>query len=167
MGDILRTTLVLGAIVLGLFLVGKVIFSSTPDNPTSEVDYLLAASGVEDSTGFDPLVAPELDKNWRATVATFDGNRWRYVVTTPEKEFISFEQATLTARELLMASDVEHSRGKSIDIAGETWGVGKDKVGNTAYFREVDGQTLLVVSSAKPATVTAYIESLVPFSSLS
>lgn len=166
MGDVLRTTVVLGAIILGLFVIGNVLFTTTPENPTSDVDYLLAASGVEDRTGFDPLVPPTLEKGWRATVADFDGNRWRLVVNTENKEFISFEQARVSMRELLATSTVEPEHDKTVSLAGQTWNVGVDEAGNSAYFREDGELGFMLISNAKIELVDDYVSSFAPFSAL-
>lgn len=166
MGDVLRTTVVLGLVILGVFFIGKFVFSSEPENPTSEAEYLLAASGVEDVAGFDPLVPPTLNEGWRSTVADFDGNRWRLVVTTEAKKFISYEQARVSARELLMTSAVEPSRGPDVEFATHTWSVGEDESGNRAYFREEGELVHMVISSASEEVLRDYVSSLVPFSTL-
>ena len=166
MGDVLRTTIVLGLAILGIFFVGKIFFTSEPENPTSEVDYLLAASGVEDMANFDPVVPPELPAGWRATVAEFDGHSWRLVVVTDGKKFVSYEHARVSVREMLMTSTVEQTRGESGDFAAHTWSVGKDENGNPAYFREDGDFVHMVISSADTDVVHDYVASFVPFSSL-
>lgn len=166
MGDIIRTTVVLGLAVLAIFLIGKFFFTNEPEHPTSGVDYLLAADGVEPMAGFDPLVPPTLDEGWRSTVARFDANRWRLVVTTADQDFVSTEQTKASRREILMTSGVELERGKTAKLAGETWDVGNDGSGHRAFLREADGFVYLVISSAPKKTVEAYVASFVPFSTL-
>lgn len=166
MGDVLRTTIVLGLAVLGIFFVGKIFFTAEPENPTSDVDYLLAASGVEAMANFDPLVPPELAEGWRATVAEFNGRSWRLVVVTDEQKFVSYEHARVSVREMLMTSTVEQVRGESTEFAGHTWNVGKDENGNPAYFREDGDFVHMVISSADTDVVQGYVASFVPFSSL-
>ena len=166
MGDIIRTTVVLGVAVLGIFLIGKFFFTSEPEHPTSGVDYLLAASGVEPMADFDPLVPPSLDDGWRSTVARFDANRWRLVVTTADQDFVSTEQSRASVREILTTSGVELKSGKTAKLAGETWSVGEDGSGHTAYLREADGFVYLVIGSAPKQTIDDYVASFVPFSTL-
>lgn len=166
MGDILRTTIVLGLILVGLFAAGKLLFTVEPENPTSDVDYLLAASGVENSAGFDPLVVPKLDEGWRATVAKFDGNSWRFVITR-DKEFYSFEQVRMGEREFLLTSGITLKDDATVDFDGTTWRIGSDESGNPAYLRDDSGFMYAVTSNAKRADIEAYMASLVPFSTVS
>lgn len=169
MGDVLRTTLVLGLILVVLFFLGQLFFAQTPENPVSEVDYLTAASGVEASAGFDPLVPPSLDEGWRSTVARFDGNRWNLVITSDEQEFLSLEQAKRSMTSTWAAAEVDAANLDPVLIDGVEWLQGTGPHGEVALGREDQDQELsiLVLGSGEADDVRRYASSLVPFSTVS
>lgn len=166
MGDVLRTTFVLGAFVAGLFLVAQLFFSSTPEHPVPEVDYQTAAAGAQDSTGFDPLVPADLGEDWRATVARFDGNRWFLVVNTPARDFLSLEQARVGLGEALTKATVKDDDLSDVTIDGNTWQRGTNQNGDVALAREAGEVAIVVIGSGSFEDVRAYVASLVPFSSV-
>lgn len=167
MGDVLRTTLVLGAILLGLYFVGQLLFAETPEHPVNEVDYVIAASGVEASTGFDPLVPPSLHEGWRATVARFDGNRWNLVINSPEREFLSVEQASRSLTSAWSALEVDTADLDPVMIDGVEWLQGTGSNGEVVLGREDGEVSILVLGSGEVEDVRNYASSLVPFSTLS
>ncbi|MET1133476.1 MAG: DUF4245 domain-containing protein [Aeromicrobium sp.] len=165
MGDVVRSVLVLGAVVLGLWLVGR-LFTETPDNPTSEVDWRGAASGVEVRAGFVPLVPTELPDRWRATRAELIGDRWQLNVVTDEDDYVGLTQRIGEADDLPKLVE-DRAAGSKADgeqkIAGTTWQVfsGPD---DAVTFGAVVGTDLVVVtSSAERPVVEDYVASLEPF----
>lgn len=166
MGDVLRTTFVLGAFVAGLFLVAQLFFSSTPEHAVPEVDYRTAAAGAKDSAGFDPWIPAELGEDWRATVAKFDGNRWFLVVNTPDRDFLSLEQARMGLDEALTKSTVDDEDLSNVTIDGNTWQRGTNENGDIALAREDGDVSIVVIGSGSFEDVRAYVASLVPFSSV-
>ncbi|MFO6451468.1 MULTISPECIES: DUF4245 domain-containing protein [unclassified Aeromicrobium] len=167
MGDVLRSVLVLGGVVLAIFLFGK-LFTQTPDQPTSDVDWRTAASGVEVRAGFVPLVPTELPEGWRATRAELIDDRWQMNVVTDVNQYVGLTQRTAAADELpkLVRDRAEGSEPDGeVEINGATWQVFKGPDGDTTLGRAVETEIVVVTSSAQRAVVEDYVASLEPFTS--
>lgn len=166
MGDVLRSVLVLGAVVLGLWLIGQ-LFTQTPDRPTSDQDWQTAASGVEPRAGFAPLAPASLPEGWRATRAELIGDRWQLGLVTDSQEYVGLTQQPGSAAGL-QALVNERAPGSDpageVQIDGEQWFVftGEDA---TTFARVVDQTTVVVTGSADRAVIEDYIAALEPVSS--
>lgn len=166
MGDVLRSVLVLGAIVLGVFFIGQLV-TVTPDKPTSDADWRTAASGVEQRAGYVPLVPDELPDGWRATRAALDGDRWQLNVVTKDGDFIGLTQRPGDAKDLAaLVKDraPETKPAGEADVAGTTWQLsiaGEERT----YARLVGRQAVVVTGTAPRGQFEDYIASLEPFSS--
>lgn len=165
MGDVLRSVLVLGAIVLALWFVGRLV-TVTPDQPTSDADWRTAASGVEPRAGFVPLVPPELPDGWRATRAELIGDRWQLNLVTKDGDFVGLSQQPGDAKALPRLVE-DRSEGSTADgavqVDGQTWQVftaGED----TALARVIGQQAVVVVGTTPRDVLEDYVASLVPFS---
>lgn len=167
MGDVVRSVLVLGGIVLAIFLFGR-LFTQTPDNPTAEVDWRGAASGVEVRAGFVPLVPTELPEGWRATRAELIDDRWQLNVVTELDEYVGLTQRTGAAEELpkLVQDRAEGSEAAGeVQLSGATWQVFTGPEGETTLGRAVETEIVVVTSSAERTVVEDYVASLEPFTS--
>lgn len=166
MGDVLRSVLVLGAVVLGLWLFGQLL-TQTPDKPTSDADWRTAASGVEPRAGFAPLVPPELPDGWRATRAELIDDRWQLNLVTDDGEYVGLSQRKGGATVLtsLLDDRVKDARERDATRIGDvTWkvlGSGED----TAFAGLVDGTAVVVTGTATRAQLADYVETLEPYSS--
>jgi len=166
MGDVLRSVLVLGAVVLGLWFVGQLV-TVTPDKPTSDADWRTAASGVEARAGFVPLVPDELPDGWRATRAELLGDRWQMNVVTKDGEFVGLTQRPGDANALEDLVEDRAPEAKSADdveVDGRTWQhftAGEERT----YARLVGKQAVVVTGTASTKQFEAYLASLAPFSS--
>lgn len=164
MGDILRTTFVLGGGLLLVFVIATVLFTRTPDHPTNEIDYKLAASGVEAMAKFDPLVPAQLPPSARVTVAKFDGNSWFLVASTSDSEFISVEQARLPIKSAVERAEVSYGDLETVTIDGVDWQRSHDAEGRIAIVRQDGDLTTIVIGTGDWSETSAYASSLVPFS---
>lgn len=166
MGDILRSVLVLGAVVLGIFLFGR-LFAETPDQPTSDADWRTAASGVQPRAGFAPLVPSDLPEGWRATRAELIDDRWQLNVVTKDGEFVGLSQRRGDAESLeqLVEERAEGAdKAAPVRIGGEQWDV--LEAGEDTVFARVVGPTAVVVTgTASRDEMQDYIASLEPYSS--
>lgn len=165
MGDVVRSVLVLGAIVLALWFVGRLV-TVTPDQPTSDADWRTAASGVEPRAGFTPLVPPQLPDGWRATRAELVEDRWQLNVVTRDGDFVGLSQRPGDAKTL---KQLVEDRAEASDadgaarIGGKAWEVftsGED----TTLARVVGREAVVVTGSAPRDVLQDYVASLVPFS---
>jgi len=163
MGDVLRSVLVLGAIVLGVWFVGRLV-TVTPDKPTNDVDWQLAASGVEPRLGFVPLVPAELAKSWRATSAKVVDDRWQLGVLDSSGEYIGLSQKVGSMDSLLRDRASESKPAGTVEVAGQTWYLSKGPGKDLTFAREVGDQAVVVTGTAKQAEIEEYLRSLVRYS---
>lgn len=164
MGDVVRSVLVLGAIVMGLWFVGK-LFTVTPENPTSDVDWQTAASGVERQLGFVPLVPEKLPEGWRATTATFADGRWQLGLMTEDGEYVGLSQSAVDVSDLLRNRVPGNTGSGTVDIAGNTWLVRSSPKGEAALARKVGTGAVVITGSADRDELEDFAASLVPYSS--
>ncbi|MEH3033496.1 MAG: DUF4245 domain-containing protein [Aeromicrobium erythreum] len=158
MGDVVRSVAVLGLIVLGIFLVGKLV-TVTPDNPTSAVDYRDAARSATDAVSFPVLAPPALPEGWRATSARLDdGKVWALGVVTADDDFVGLHQGT-DREDLLDRYGRGTARG-DVTIDGDSWQERRGSKGETVLVRQVGGSTAIVTGTAPRATVLDFVASL-------
>ncbi|MFS0886088.1 DUF4245 domain-containing protein [Aeromicrobium sp. 179-A 4D2 NHS] len=166
MGDVLRSVLVLGAVVLGLWLFGQLL-TQTPDKPTSDADWRTAASGVEGRAGFAPLVPDELPEGWRATRAELIDTRWQLNLVTQDDEFVGLSQVPGDAKSLRTLIADRAPDGKpdgTVPIGGDEWQL-LTAGDETTFARVVGRQAVVVTGTAPRAVMQDYIASLEPYSS--
>ena len=163
MGDVFRSVLVLGAIVLAVWFVGRLV-TLTPDKPTSDVDWQLAASGVEPRLGFVPIVPNELPKSWRATSAKVAEDRWQLGVLDDSGEFFGLSQNVGSIDSLIR----ERAKGSKyvgpVEVAGQIWYLYKRPGKDLTFAREFGDQAVVVTSTAKQAEIEDYLQTLVRYS---
>ena len=159
MGDIIRSVLVLGLIVLLLWGFGR-FFTRTPDNPVKAIDYAKVVSQAKPAADF-ALVAPDsLPSGWKATSARFDPDSWRMGVLTGDEEFIGLYQVKVSIdRAVDQFADGSKSAGTA-EVAGETWTVRKGPQDRLTYVRREDGLTTLLNGTAPRAVLEDYVSSL-------
>lgn len=158
-GDILRTMVVIGALVFFLYLVG-LFFTIEPEHPVSEADYLLAAEGVEPMAGFVPFVPTGLPEGSRVTSARFDTTSWYVGVVMPDEEFISLRQVELGEPDAI--EDIEE--GEDVNVSGVTW-VQWAEDGDTSLSRIHDQTSVTVTATGSATDAVEFAESLVLFQS--
>ena len=161
LGDIVRSVAVMGAIILVLWLVGRV-FTVTPDEPpVSTVDYASILPAAERETGFDLLAPTSLPDGWRATSARVRDGAWYLgVLTRDDDDFVGLTQAE--GEEADVVDDVAgpSDRDGTAELGGATWTRWTVVDGGLAYSRQVDGTTAVVESSIDRGTLEAYVASL-------
>ncbi len=163
MGDIVRSVLVLGGIVLALWLFGR-LFTVTPDEPTASVDWQTAASGVEPRAGYAPLVPPSLPEGWRATTAKLTGTQWQLGVVTDDGGYIGLTQASVEPETLLRDRAPGSKAAGEVELGGRTWQERTGPEEDTTFVTTVGEQAVVVRGSADRDVLEDYVASLVPFS---
>jgi hypothetical protein len=159
MGDIVRSVVVLGLIVLALYGFGK-LFTQEPETPTPAVDYATIVDQVRPVADFEVLAPPSLPKGWKANRASFDIEGWHLGVLTDDKDYIGLDQAKVSVdRAVERFADGSEADGTA-DIDGETWSVRKGPEGRTTYVRRDGDATTVVIGTASRSVIEDYISSL-------
>jgi hypothetical protein len=158
-GDIIRSMVVIGAVILGLYGIGQ-LFTSEPDTNVKTVDYAQIVSQARPAATF-PLAAPSgLPQGWRATSARFQENGWHLGVLTDTDDYVGLEQLKGTAsRAVDRFAEGSRSSGTA-DVAGQTWNVRTGPKGRLTYLRNENGLTTLINTTASRAVLEDYIASL-------
>src|SRR5688500_2201871 len=96
----LRTTAVMGALLLGVVLIGQLV-TVTPDRPEVRVDLGDAVTGAKATATFEVIAPPALPDGWIATSARFTPDAWHLGVLTADDKYIGLEQATTSAKTII------------------------------------------------------------------
>ena len=159
MGDVVRSVVVLGLIVLTLYGVGQ-FFTREPETPAPAVDYATIVDQVRPVADFEVLAPPSLPKGWQANRATFDIDGWHLGVLTDDEEYIGLDQASVSVdRAVERFADGSRADGTA-DIEGETWSVRKGPQDRTTYVRRDGDATTVVVGTPSRRVIEDYISSL-------
>ena len=159
MGDIARSIGVLGAIILALFLVGRLV-TVTPDQPTRSIDYREAVESSRTVAEFDLYAPRSLPQGWRATSVRFEENTWHLGVVTDEDDYVGLEQvATSTKRAIERFANGSRARGET-DIIGDTWSLRTGPRDDLTYVRRDGDITIVVTGTASRPVMERYISSL-------
>lgn len=158
-GDIVRSMVVIAAILLGLYGFGQ-LYTETPENTVKTIDYVSVVEEARPAASF-PLAAPAtLPKGWRATSARFQTSGWHLGVLTDDDDYVGLEQLrSSTDRAIDRFADGSRS-DDTAEVAGKTWSVRTGPDGRVTYLRNEDGLTTLVNSTASRSVVEDYIVSL-------
>ncbi len=164
MGDIARSIAVLGAIILVLFAVGRLL-TVTPDEPTRAVDYREAVESSRTVADFDLYAPDSLPQGWRATSVRFEDDSWHLGVVTDEDEYVGLEQVKADV-EQAVERFAEGSRpaGDAV-VGGDTWSLFTGPRDDRTYVRR-DGagsegdMTIVVTGTAPREEMERYIASL-------
>lgn len=165
MGDILRTTFVLGLIVIVVFAIGQFLFARNPSRPTAEVDWRTAASGVKPALGFTPLVPGELPKGWYVNAARFENGTWHLGITDKD-DYIGLEQGSLTPDKLVAKFAASSKPAGTVTIDGHDWAK-RTGGGRTILVRTVGRSSALVTGTGSTTSIVRYVASLAPYTSAS
>ena len=159
-GDIIRSMVVIGAIILALFGIGK-LFTADPESTVKPIDYASVVASARPAATF-PLLAPRtLPQGWRATSARFQENGWHLGVLTASDDYVGLEQVRGTSQRAVdRFADGSKSAGTA-DVAGVTWNVRTGPDGRLTYLRTEGGFTTLLNTTASRRVLESYISSLV------
>jgi len=159
-GDALRTTAIMGALLIGAFVVGQLV-TVTPDRPERRVELADAVAGARAAARFDIIAPPALPKGWVANSARFGPEAWHLGVLTPQDKYIGLEQAA-TSTTGLVDDFAPKSRAVGEDrLGGKAWEVRTESDGDRVYVRDFGESSVLVIGSARRAEMERYVSSLV------
>jgi hypothetical protein len=160
-GDALRTTAIIGALVLGAFVVGQLV-TVTPDRPERQVELGDAVAGARAAAKFDVIAPRTLPKGWVANSARFGPAAWHLGVLTTENRYIGLEQATTSATGMVDDFAPKSRAVGSVKVAGKAWQVRTESDGDRVYVRDTGETSVLVIGSASRAELERYVSSLSP-----
>ncbi|MDN5852557.1 MAG: DUF4245 domain-containing protein [Actinomycetia bacterium] len=166
LGDMLRSVLVLGAIV-ALFVGATALMRDDPPEAGADIEYAEIASEASSAVPY-PLLAPtSLPDGWRANSARVvpgEPPSWHLGMLTAGDDYVGIEQAKASVR-AMVAKHAEGTRpAGSADLGGQTWKVRAGGDGETTFVRHQGGVTTLVTGDAPREQIERYIESLEPAS---
>ena len=159
MGDIARSVAVLGAIILALFAIGRLV-TVTPDEPTRAVDYRSAVESSRTVADFELLAPDSLPEGWRATSVRFEQDSWHLGVLTDDDEYVGLEQVAATPqRAVERFAKGSRVYAKTV-VAGESWSLRTGPRDDLTYVRRDGDMTIVVIGTAPRVVMERYISSL-------
>lgn len=159
MGDIVRSMVVIGLIVLGLYAFGR-LFTQEPDSPVDAVDYATIVDQARPAAGFDLLAPSKLPKGWEANSASLNIDWWHLGVVTNDDEYIGLEQIKgSTDRAVDRFAEGSKADGTAT-VDGKTWSVRRGPLKRTTYVRSDGDVATLVVGTTSRSVIEDYISSL-------
>ena len=160
MGDILRSVVVLGLIVVALYGIGRFLFTQEPDDPTPSVDYATIVDQVRPVAEFEVLAPASLPEGWKANRATYDIEGWHLGVLTDDEEYIGLDQAKVSETRAVQRFAEGSKADGTAEIEGETWSVREGPNDRTTYVRRVGDATAVVIGTASRPVIERYISTL-------
>jgi hypothetical protein len=158
-GDALRTTAIMGALLLGLFAVGQLV-TVTPDRPERRVDLADAVAGARRTATFEVIAPKTLPEGWIANSTRSGPDAWHLGVLTPEDKYIGLEQSTSSVKGMVDDFAPESRAAGTVRLKGEAWQVRTESDGDWIYVRDVGATSVLVIGSARRVELERYVSSL-------
>lgn len=158
-GDALRTTAILGALLVGLFLLGQLV-TVTPDREERRVDLADAVAGAQAVATFDVIAPTALPEGWIANSTRSGPEAWHLGVLTGDDKYIGLEQATSSAKGIIDDFAPDSRAAGTAQLAGRRWQVRTETDGDRIYVRDVGETSVLVIGSARRADLERYVSSL-------
>lgn len=158
-GDALRTTAVMGVLLLGAFAVGQLV-TVTPERPERRVELADAVAGAQATATFDVIAPRTLPKGWVANSARFGPDAWHLGVLTQQDKYIGLEQATTSAKGIVDDFAPKSRAVGKVRLGGNAWTVRTESDGDRVYVRDLGESSVLVIGSARRAELERYVSSL-------
>lgn len=164
-GDIFRSVVVIGVILLVLFGIGR-FFTDNPEDPVSSVDYERTLQQIRTTTDIDVLAPESLPEGWRATSARFEpgatdaDGTWHLGVITDDDEYLGLEQSSLSVKRAAERWAADSEEAGSAQVAGQVWSVRAGPRDRTTYVVRNGDRTTLVTGTVPPEEIEDYISSL-------
>lgn len=156
-GGLVGAMLVLAVIVIAWVSV-RSLASEDPAGPVQRVDYARDVPLAREAADFDLVAPPRLPRGWQATTVRYTpapGAHWHLGVLTDERRYLGLEQSRDSVRSMVAEFvDESATRGRPVDVAGETWSTYTDPGGDLALVRRAGTTTTLVVGHDVPRSTT-------------
>jgi hypothetical protein len=158
-GDALRTTAILGALLVSLFLLGQVV-TVTPDREERRIELADAVAGAQAVAKFAVIAPRSLPKGWIANSTRSGPEAWHLGVLTGNDKYIGLEQATSSAEGIVDDFAPDSRAVGTAQLAGRRWQVRTETDGDRIYVRDLGETSVLVIGSAGRAELERYVSSL-------
>ena len=163
LGDIIRTTAVMGALILALAGIAW-WFSIEPTETERSVDYESALVSARRDAAFDLLAPRSLPEGWYANSVRYEPGvkgRWHLGVITDTDAYIGLEQTPVSIRRTVEDYAPETEAKGNITAGGFEWELRQSPKNETSLVRRTEGITVLVTGTATAAVIEKYAASLV------
>lgn len=163
LGDIVRTTAVMSALILGLAGLAW-LFGTGTEVERRDVDYQSALVSAQRDASFDLLAPEQLPSGWRANTVRYEAGemgRWHLGVITDEEEYIGLEQTPVSVSSTVEEYSPDTEARGEVSIGGFDWELRTSERGETSLVRRADDVTVLVTGTAPQDVIETYAASLV------
>lgn len=162
LGDMVRSILVIGALLFGLAGLGY-WFQVKPDDKVQAVDYVTAVKAARGDAQFDVLAPASLPKGWKATTVRYESGargHWHLGVMTDKGEYIGLEESGIGTQRAIESFAPDTKAKGNTTVAGQSWQLRQSKRGETTLVREDGDITIIVTGTASLAVIEDYATSL-------
>lgn len=159
MGDIVRSMLLIGVIVLAVWGFGR-LFTNTPDEPVEAIDYAKVVDQARPAADFPLLAPPSLPAGWKANSARYEPNSWHLGVLTEDGDYIGLEQAKLSIDRVVDRFAEGSKAAGEKEIGGAPWTVRTGPGDDITFVRREGDVTTLVNGNAPRRVIEDYVASL-------
>jgi hypothetical protein len=154
LGDIVRSVVVLGGVLLLVWGATRLLFGGAPERPdVPAVDYAAVLPGAERETGADLLAPTSLPDGWKVTSSRVRDGVWSLGTLVDDTRFVGLTQAPLSEDRAVQEYAEGSRREGTTDVGGTSWTRWSSPDGETTYSRAVPGpreDTTAVVTSDLP-----------------
>lgn len=159
-GDPLRTTLVLLAIIAVLAGAGRCL-SSDPESTVRAVEYEPTLAAAREAASYPVLGPAELPAGWRANSVRYRSASevWHLGILTDEDLYIGIEQAPTSVEEMVEEFAAEAAPEGTREVGGDTWDLLREGDRTTLVREDADAITL-VTGDAPQATIEEFVAEL-------
>jgi len=158
-GDAVRTTAIMGALLLGAFAVGQLV-TVTPDRPERRVDLADAVAGAQAVATFDVVAPDALPKGWVANSTRSGPEAWHLGVLTDDDKYVGLEQTTTSVKGIVDDFAPDSRPAGTAQLAGQAWQVRTESDGDRIYVRDLGESSVLVIGSVRRTELERYVSSL-------
>ena len=165
MGDILRSVIVLGLVLVAVFGIGQLIYGRDPETVAPKVDYATAARSAQQAADFGVLVPATLPKGWQSNSARYEPGAtggWHRGMLTDDDEYIGVEQFKRSEDKLVDEFAEGSEADGSVTIAGRRWTVRTGASNPVVLVTTIDNTAVLVTATAPRKQVEEYVATLRP-----
>lgn len=162
LGDMLRSILAIGALLLGLAAFGY-WFQVKPDNTAKAVDYVTAVEAARADADFDVFAPASLPAGWTATSVRYESGeigQWHLGVMTDKGEYIGLEQSGIGTQRAIERFAPDTEPAGTTTAGGQPWQVRQSESGENTLVREDGDITIVVTGTATRSVIEDYAASL-------